>query len=45
MVETKATKRLYIRRPRVQDAVFIANIENDLDVKRLIGGPSGKSEA
>ena len=45
MVETKATNRLYIRRPLLQDAVFIANIENDLDVKRLIGGPSGKSEA
>jgi RimJ/RimL family protein N-acetyltransferase len=40
-VTTAHTK---IRLPTPADAPFVAAIENDPDLKRFVGGPSGKSE-
>lgn len=40
-VTTDHTK---IRLPTADDAAFITALENDVDLKRFVGGPSGKSE-
>jgi RimJ/RimL family protein N-acetyltransferase len=40
-VTTDHTK---IRLPTGEDAAFIATLENDVELKRFLGGPSGKSE-
>jgi ribosomal-protein-alanine N-acetyltransferase len=40
----KKTARLHIRRAHPEDAEFYAELENDEDVKKYVGGRSGKSE-
>jgi RimJ/RimL family protein N-acetyltransferase len=42
--ETVVTRNARIRIARTSDAAFIAAIENDAELKRFIGGVSGKSE-
>jgi RimJ/RimL family protein N-acetyltransferase len=39
-----ATANARIRASRAADAAFVTAIENDAELKRLVGGPSGKSE-
>jgi [ribosomal protein S5]-alanine N-acetyltransferase len=39
----KTTARLCIRAAQPQDAGFYADLENDPEVKRFVGGPTGKS--
>jgi RimJ/RimL family protein N-acetyltransferase len=41
----KITDRTRIRKPVSDDARFLAEIENNPEVKKFIWGPSGKSEA
>lgn len=42
--EAMATPKTHIRVATPDDARFIAAIENDIELKRLVGGVSGKSE-
>lgn len=41
----KITQRIRIRTPVLDDAGFFADIENDADVKKFVGGPSRQFEA
>jgi hypothetical protein len=38
------TAKTRIRMATAADAAFVTAIENDVELKRLLGGPSGKSE-
>jgi RimJ/RimL family protein N-acetyltransferase len=40
----KTTARLRFRRPQAEDAQFYWEIENDPEVKKYLGGPSGRPE-
>lgn len=37
--------KIKIRKPVLSDAAFFAQIENDIEVKKFVGGPSNESEA
>ena len=42
--DSVTTAHTKIRLPTADDAPFVTEIENDADLKRFVGGPSGKSE-
>ena len=42
--DSVTTAHTKIRLPTADDAAFVTAIENDADLKRFVGGPSGKSE-
>jgi RimJ/RimL family protein N-acetyltransferase len=42
--DTVTTAHTKIRLPNSEDAAFVTAIENDAELKRFVGGPSGKSE-
>lgn len=42
--DSVTTAHTKIRLPTAGDATFVTAIENDADLKRFVGGPSGKSE-
>jgi RimJ/RimL family protein N-acetyltransferase len=44
MVTPFTTKRTRIRLATSDDAAFVTAIENNVDLKQLVGGPSGRSE-